>query len=101
LLGPLEYGYDIVVVLFNISRMISAQILLAVVLLAVATHQGAYQKYYDEGYRIAVAMSLDQKIGQTLQVDFSAFNTKKGTDEAEAAKLHLGSLLVGGDGMPD
>jgi beta-glucosidase len=69
--------------------------------LIILTHQTIYQKYYDEGYRIAVAMSLDQKIGQTLQVDFSAFNTKKGTDEQEAVKLHLGSLLVGGDGMPD
>lgn len=81
--------------------MIQAKILVGMVLLLVVTHQSIYQKYYDEGYRIAVAMSLDQKIGQTLQVDFNAFNTKKGTDETEAAKLHLGSLLVGGDGMPD
>lgn len=70
-------------------------------LLASLSQQGIYQKYYDEGYRIAVAMSLDQKIGQCLQVDFNAFNDKKGTDETLAAKLHLGSLLVGGDGMPD
>lgn len=46
-------------------------------------------------------MTLDQKIGQTLQVDFGALTSKKGTDEQEAIKLHLGSLLVGGDGMPD
>lgn len=55
------------------------KILLALTLLLL-THQSIYQKYYDEAYRIAVAMSLDQKIGQTIQVDFSALNTKKGTD---------------------
>lgn len=48
--------------------------------LLLLTQQFIYQKYYDEAYRIAVAMSLDQKIGQTIQVDFSALNTKKGTD---------------------
>ena len=46
-------------------------------------------------------MSLDQKIGQTLQVDFGAFSAKNKTDENLAVKLHLGSLPVGGDGMPD
>jgi beta-glucosidase len=81
--------------------MIQAKILAIFLLLLVVTHQSVYQKYYDEGYRIAVAMSLDQKIGQTMQVNFNAFNTKKGTDETEAAKFHLGSLLIGGDGMPD
>jgi beta-glucosidase len=65
------------------------------------THSAIYQKYYDEAYRIAVAMTLDQKIGQTMQVDFGAFSAKNRTDENEAVKLHLGSLLVGGDGMPD
>ena len=46
-------------------------------------------------------MSLDQKLGQILQVDFTAFNTKKGTEEALAIKYHLGSLLVNGDGLVD
>ena len=55
------------------------KILVALALLLL-TQQSIYQKYYDEAYRIAVAMSLDQKIGQTIQVDFSALNTKKGTD---------------------
>lgn len=52
-------------------------LLFALVLLAEA---GIYQDRYAEAYRIAVAMTLDQKIGQTLQVDFGAFSTKKGTD---------------------
>lgn len=54
--------------------------ILVVLALLLLTQQSIYQKYYDEAYRIAVAMSLDQKIGQTIQVDFSALNTKKGTD---------------------
>jgi hypothetical protein len=77
-----------------------AKILLGVILLSLA-QASIYQKYYDDAYKIAVAMSLDQKIGQCLQVDFNALNTKKGTDETEAIKLHLGSLLIGGDGTPD
>lgn len=58
-----------------------ARIILTILLITL-TSQSVYQKYYEEGYKIAVAMSLDQKIGQTLQVDFGALNTKKGTDEA-------------------
>jgi len=50
---------------------------LAMVLLV---QSSIYQKYYDEALRIAVAMSLDQKIGQTLQVDFTAFSAKNKTD---------------------
>jgi hypothetical protein len=60
--------------------MLLSKILFGLVLLAVISQQSIYQKYYDEAYRVAVAMSLDQKIGQCLQVDFSAFNEKKGTD---------------------
>lgn len=75
-------------------------ILLLALLLAI-THAGIYQERYNEAYRIAVAMTLEQKIGQTLQVDFGALTSKKGTDEQLAIKLNLGSLLVGGDGMPD
>ena len=75
-------------------------LLLLIVILSL-THSVVYQKYYDEAYRIAVAMTLDQKIGQAMQVDFGAFSAKNKTDENEAVKLHLGSLLVGGDGCPD
>lgn len=66
------------------------------------TIQGPYQKYYDEAYNIAVAMSLDQKIGQTIQADFYSITTSRNVTEAsEAAKYHFGSLLVGGDGAPN
>ena len=46
-------------------------------------------------------MNLQQKIGQTVQVDFYAMVTKNGTTSAEAIKLGLGSLLVSGNGCPD
>jgi hypothetical protein len=46
-------------------------------------------------------MTLDQKIGQTIQVDFYSMVGKNGTSQAEAVKLALGSLLVGGNGCPD
>jgi len=65
------------------------------------TFAGIYQPYYQQAYQIAVAMTLDQKIGQCLQVDFGAFSHKNKTDQNAAIKLHLGSLLVGGDGMPN
>lgn len=75
---------------------------IAVLLLLLGTVQaGIYQDRYQEAYSIAVAMTIEEKIGQTLQVDFGAITSKKGTDPQEAIKLHLGSLLVGGDGMPD
>ncbi len=60
-----------------------------------------YQKYYDEAYSIAASMTLDQKIGQTVQLDFYSITGKTGTDPTLASKLHLGSLLVGGNGAPD
>lgn len=65
------------------------------------TRESIFQPYYAEAYKIAAAMTVDQKIGQVLQVDFNAITGKKGTDPEEAIKLNLGSLLVGGDGTPD
>jgi beta-glucosidase len=46
-------------------------------------------------------MSLDQKIGQTIQLDFYGLTSKTGTTSADAIKFSLGSLLVGGNGCPD
>jgi hypothetical protein len=54
--------------------------LVAVLCLMLVAQCSIYQKYYDEAYRIAAAMSLDQKIGQILQVDFGAFSAKNKTD---------------------
>lgn len=57
------------------------KIVLVALILIVVTQQATYQKYYDEAYKIAIAMSLDQQIGQIIALDFVALNTKKGTDE--------------------
>lgn len=66
----------------------------------VCSQASIYQKYYDEAYEIASAMTLDQKIGQTIQADFFAITNKNKTDPTLAQKYHLGSLLVGGNGCP-
>jgi hypothetical protein len=70
-------------------------------LLVIGVHTAVYDRYYDEAYAIAASMSLDQKIGQTIQVDFYAMVNKNGTTQTDAVKFALGSLLVGGNGCPD
>ena len=43
-------------------------------------------------------MSIDQKIGQTIQADFYSITTKKNVTQPTLAKKYFfGSLLVGGD----
>jgi hypothetical protein len=61
---------------------------------------GIYSGYYDEALKIAKAMTVEQKIGQTIQADFYALTSKGKTDYSEAVSLHLGSVLVGGNGAP-
>lgn len=68
--------------------------------LVLLTQAGIYDTYYAEALKIAQAMTLDQKIGQTIQADFYAITSKGKTSFSEAASLHLGSLLVGGNGAP-
>jgi beta-glucosidase len=70
-------------------------------LLLALVNASIYDKYYQEAYTIAVSMSLDQKIGQTIQLDFYGLANKNGTTDADAIKYSLGSLLVGGNGCPD
>jgi hypothetical protein len=74
---------------------------LSLFLLLLVANCSIYQKYYDEAYSIAAAMTLEQKLGQTIQLDFYSVTDKNGTDPALASKLHLGSLLLDGDGVPD
>lgn len=45
-------------------------------------------------------MTLEQKIGQTIQLTFEGITEKQVTDPAQALKFALGSLLIGGDGAP-
>ena len=77
----------------------TAAVLLA--LLLALSQAGIYADRYQEAYQIATAMSLDQKIGQAMQADFTAFQNGDFTDADKAEKYFLGSLLVGGDGTPD
>ena len=46
-------------------------------------------------------MNLDQKIGQMIQADFQLVTENGQTNAAIAQKYFLGSLLIGGDGVPD
>lgn len=46
-------------------------------------------------------MTLDQKIGQTIQIDFYGLTDENRTSAQDAIKNHLGSILVGGIGCPD
>lgn len=50
---------------------------------------------------IVESMTLDQKIGQTIQLDFYGLTRRNHTSDADAVKYALGSILVGGDGCPD
>lgn len=36
-----------------------------------------------------------------LQVDFTGFNDDSGTNPAKAERLYIGSVLIGGNGVPD
>ena len=76
-----------------------ANILTTLVLLF-TVQAAVYDKYYAEALKIAKAMNLEQKIGQTIQADFYAITSKDKTDPNEAVSLNLGSLLVGGNGAP-
>lgn len=46
-------------------------------------------------------MTLNQKIGQTIQLDFYGLTRKNHTSDTDAIKYAIGSILVGGDGCPD
>ena len=46
-------------------------------------------------------MSVEQKVGQMLQVDFQGFNDDSGTNPSKSERLFIGSLLIGGNGVAD
>lgn len=75
--------------------------LLILILFVFYVDASIYQKYYQEAYTIAASMNLEQKIGQTIQLDFYGLTGKNGTTSAGATKYNLGSVLVGGNGCPD
>ena len=59
-----------------------------------------YQKLYADAEKITMAMSFEQKVGQTIQAEFGCL-TSKTTDPALALKYYLGSVLINGDNLPD
>ena len=70
-------------------------------LLVIYINAAGFSKHYEEAYTIAASMTLDQKIGQTVQVDFYGITSKTGTSVSDAIKYSLGSILIGGNGCPD
>jgi beta-glucosidase len=69
--------------------------------LFITINAGVYDKYYQEALTIAEGMTLDQKIGQTIQLDFYAMSSVNGTIGSEAVKYNLGSILMGAIGCPN
>lgn len=79
-------------------RIYTPFILISLILIA---DSSVYQKYYDEALTIAKAMTIEEKVGQAIQVDFGAFQNDTGFYPEIAAEYYLGSLLVGGNGAPN
>lgn len=74
---------------------------LAAVLFAfMVCHASIYERYKADAQKITQSMTLDQKLGQILQIDLYAITQKGITDPNEALTLNLGSLLVAGNGAP-
>jgi cytochrome c oxidase assembly factor CtaG len=47
-------------------------LIIALLLAAVSAQSSIYDQYYQEALKIAQSMTIDQKIGQTIQADFQA-----------------------------
>lgn len=78
-------------------------ILVLAFLLALSLAQtDIFSKYYSEARKIAEAMSLDQKIGQMVQLDMKALTNeeKETTNPEEAVTLGLGSILISASAAP-
>jgi beta-glucosidase len=96
-------GYDIPPTIIKQMQVVPCVSLIALLFLSSLSPSDCsiYRQYYAEAYSIAAAMTLDQKIGQTIQLNFYGVTNRNNTDPAQAVKLHLGSLLIAGDGAPD
>lgn len=53
-----------------------AIIVLLTLLFSTLTSASIYDQYYEESKKIAQAMTLEQKIGQTIQADIEQFTEK-------------------------
>lgn len=77
------------------------KLLILVLALLTILHCGIYEKLYDEAEKITMAMSLEEKVGQTIQAEFGCVTSKGNTDPSAALKYYLGSVLINGDNVPD
>lgn len=77
------------------------KLLIFILSLLTLLHCTIYEKLYVEAEKITMAMSLQQKVGQTIQAEFGCLATKGHIDPSVALKYSLGSVLVNGDNVPD
>lgn len=84
------------------KNQLALKLLILLVALTTVYSASIYDQYYEEARRITEGMTLDQKIGQTIQADmeFITNREKNITDPQEALKYNLGSLLISGNAAP-
>jgi beta-glucosidase len=70
-------------------------------ILAGARAADIYTPFYPKAAALVAKMTVEQKIGQMIQADFDLVTEKGVTDTKVAEKYFLGSLLIGGDGVPN
>lgn len=52
---------------------IYTKLIFLILILTFTVECALFQKYYDEALTIAKSMTIEQKVGQCIQVDFGAF----------------------------
>lgn len=52
---------------------IYTKLIFLILILTFTVESALFQKYYDEALTIAKSMTIEQKVGQCIQVDFGAF----------------------------
>lgn len=92
--------YCIIYILPRKMRRNILSILLIGIIIVSLSSCSIYDQYMSEARKIAKAMTLEQKIGQTIQITFEGITVKNVTDPSFVEKFQLGSLLVGGNDAP-
>ena len=77
-------------------------LLLACIFSLSLSQSDIFSKYYSEARTIAESMTLNQKIGQMVQLDMKALTNeeKETTNPEEAVTLELGSILISASAAP-
>jgi hypothetical protein len=77
-------------------------LLLAVLVTVCVAQTDIFSKYYPEARKIAEAMTLNQKVGQMIQLDMKAITNeeRETTNPEEAVTLELGSILINANAAP-